>query len=216
MSAPSQSQRFNKVVWPLMPVVLRTATFLCRDRTDAEDVSQETMLRAFRYLDNLRDDAAAKPWLMTILRHAHVDRLRAHAHDEVSLDFIEADPVDPRAGRFDAAYRFDQNPDHAIELLADADVIRALRLLPADIRWTLLLVDVEGMVDADAAAALGVPKGTVKSRLHRGRAMLRDGLRPTYAKLHHRALASHVARSGRRNAADVSTVPAHGSALALA
>jgi RNA polymerase sigma-70 factor (ECF subfamily) len=57
-------------------------------------------------------------------------------------------------------------------------MIRALQRLPEEIRWTLLLVDVEGMDHADAAAVLGVPVGTVKSRAHRGRAMLREALLP--------------------------------------
>jgi RNA polymerase sigma-70 factor (ECF subfamily) len=57
-------------------------------------------------------------------------------------------------------------------------MIQALQRLPEEIRWTLLLVDVEGMDHADAAAVLGVPVGTVKSRAHRGRAMLREALLP--------------------------------------
>lgn len=171
-------RRFYAEVWPHAAVVLRTALFLTRDPTEADDLAQETMLKAFRSLGRFRAGTDAKAWLMTILRHARIDRLRATASDKesVSLDQLvsepPAPPLDPSA---DGPWR---EPEAVFQEFSDRHVIRALQSLPEEIRWTLLLADVEGMDHADAAAVLDVPLGTVKSRSHRGRAMLRDALEP--------------------------------------
>jgi RNA polymerase sigma-70 factor (ECF subfamily) len=176
-------RRFNQIVRPLLAAVLRTAQFLTRRGADAEDLAQETMLKAFRRLDTLQDESRVRPWLFSILRHALQDsvRSRARRQDEVSLDAVEVVPPAPRCeeceARPDSAEDFWADPDRAMESFSDRQLIAALRGLPKEIRWTLLLVDVEGMDDCDAAQILDVPVGTIKSRAHRGRAMLRAALR---------------------------------------
>jgi RNA polymerase sigma-70 factor (ECF subfamily) len=73
-------------------------------------------------------------------------------------------------------------PEEMLEAFSDREIIAALQRLPEEIRWTLLLVDVQGMDHANAAEVLDVPVGTVKSRAHRGRNMLREILRPMAAR----------------------------------
>jgi RNA polymerase sigma-70 factor (ECF subfamily) len=174
-------RRFHEALLPHMPAVLRTAQILCgRDSADAEDLTQETMLRAYRSIDQFQAGTDARAWLLTILRHARIDRIRATraAVDTVSLEGMGQEPAArPEAGRADQG-PVAENPEALLEEFTDAQMIHALGRLPEEIRWTLLLVDVEGMDHKDAAAVLDVPVGTVKSRAHRGRMMLRQELLP--------------------------------------
>ncbi|HEX8912806.1 MAG TPA: sigma-70 family RNA polymerase sigma factor [Humisphaera sp.] len=170
--------RFYDLVWPHAEVVLRTAKLICRSDAEAEDLAQETMFKAFKRIALLREDERVRPWLLAILRNTHIDRARVHKRNELSLDQLEFDPAESEMPEPNDPALHAADPDAAIGGLADRDVIRAVRKLPRDIRHTLLLVDVEGMQDAEAAAALSIPLGTVKSRLHRGRNMLREALYP--------------------------------------
>lgn len=171
--------RFHALAWPHLDAVQQMARYITRNETEADDLTQETMLKAFRRIDRLREQDRAQPWLRTILRNTHIDHARILRKPEVSLEELE---FDPPAAEGDAQWRGADarlaDPDLIIDQFADEDVIRAVRGLPRDIRWTLLLVDVQGISDAEAAEALRIPVGTVKSRLHRGRNMLRVALRP--------------------------------------
>jgi RNA polymerase sigma-70 factor (ECF subfamily) len=178
--------RFDALVWPHAAAVLRTARFLCHDPAEADDVAQETLLKAFRALDTFQPGTDVKAWLMTILRNTRIDRLRsraAHARD-VSLDAMPFEPASDEGGpaRVDEHPAWD-DPQALLQRFSDRHMIQALRRLPEEIRWTLLLVDVEGIDHAEAAAILGVPVGTVKSRAHRGRRMLREALLPMAKEL---------------------------------
>ena len=169
-----------------MPTVLRTARILCGGHVaEAEDLAQEAMLKAFKAIDQFRDGTDARAWLLTILRHARVDRLRAAASEAgtASLDGLGHEPAGESAGGGSGGEGPDrqavaENPEVVLAEFTDADVIRALGRLPEAIRWTLLLVDVEGMDHKEAGEILHVPVGTVKSRAHRGRMMLREALLP--------------------------------------
>lgn len=174
------TQRFYDDVWPHAGTVLRTAVALCRDRTEADDLTQETFLKAFRSLHQLKAGDDARPWLLTILRHTRIDRLRsAKARgDTASLDQLEIDPADDGPDEPDNDPASWADPAAMLQQFADEQMIDALRQLPEEIRWTLLLVDVQGIDLKDAAVVMDVPVGTVKSRAHRGRAMLRAALLP--------------------------------------
>ena len=142
---------------------------LCRDEAEAEDLAQETMLKAYRGIGSFSEGTNVRAWLMVILRNTRIDRIRAAAASagDVSLDQMMIDPEDRRAGpaEEDPAWA---NPQELVESFSDRQVIQALQDLPEEIRWTLLLVDVEGMDHVDAAKVLDVPVGTIKSRAHRG------------------------------------------------
>ena len=160
---------------------------LIHDPGAADDVVQETLLKAFRSLSQLEEGTDALAWLMTIFRNTRVDYLRhrgRHAAGEVSLDQMV---VEPEA---EASSRGEQNtldrweePEELLELLSDQSLINQLKRLPEEMRWTLLLVDVQGMDHDAAARVLDVPPGTVKSRAHRGRAMLKERLAPLMREL---------------------------------
>jgi RNA polymerase sigma-70 factor, ECF subfamily len=164
-----------------MPAVLRTAHILCGgNSTEAEDLAQETMLKAFRAIEQYRDGTDARAWLLTILRHARVDRIRSQAGSAGTVCFEDLTQVPAgRPGSSEPDHQtVAENPQALLEQFTDADMITALAGLPEEIRWTLLLVDVEGIDQNEAAAILHVPVGTIKSRAHRGRMMLRGALLP--------------------------------------
>lgn len=174
----AQAERFRRLAWPLMAVVVRTAQCLTRHADQAEDLAQETMVKAMRAIDTYQDDTDIRAWLLTILRRTHIDRMRVEQSRPQALPLDEAvlgealDDGQP-AGKHDAEW---DQPEDLLNRFEDEAVIEAMRLLPEDIRWTLLLIDVEQMEQADAAQVLGVAVGTIKSRAYRGRAMLRDRL----------------------------------------
>jgi RNA polymerase sigma-70 factor (ECF subfamily) len=168
-------------VWPHRATLLRVAKILVGRDADAQDLAQETLLRAYRGLQALRDDSDERAWLLTILRHARVDFLRTkdRAPDVVSLDAVGDQPSrGADEGPADAGFATWDKPEEILNGFSDQQVIEALQKLPEDIRLTLLLVDVEQLDHADAARILDVPVGTVKSRTHRGRGMLRAALLP--------------------------------------
>lgn len=173
-----QTARFRRLAVPQLTVLLRTAKYLTHHDQQAEDLVQDTMMKAMRAIDSFRDGTDIKAWLMTILRRAHIDAVRSDKHHPhaVSIDQTEMELPEPRqdeAGEYDNKWN---EPAALLERFGDREVIEALQGLPEDIRWTLLLVDVEQMDHSAAATILAVPVGTIKSRAHRGRAMLRDRL----------------------------------------
>lgn len=147
---------------------------LCRGRsTEAEDLLQETALRAFRHFKELRELGAGRTWLFRILLRTHLNRTRAATRRretfESDLDenaFEQAlaawHGVEPRGGEGDYFLR--------------ERVAAAVDALPGPMRDVLWLVDVEGFRQREAAELLNVPDGTVASRLYRARRALRDAL----------------------------------------
>lgn len=174
--ADERRDRFRAEAWPLLPALLRVARLLTRDAHEAEDLVQETMVRAFRHLGTFESGTNMKAWLMTILRRTQIDLYRREARrlSTGSLDAMAEDPAaDPVAS--DEAWR---EPDELLDRFDDEAIEEALCSLPDEMRWTLLLVDVEQMSVSEAAEALGVAPGTIKSRASRARARLRDALAP--------------------------------------
>ncbi len=169
-------RRFKRAAWPYLPVLLRTARYFTRRDDEAEDLVQDVMLKAMRAMDSFQDGTDMKAWLMTILRRTFIDRVRSmkRRQKEVSLATIEDVANDEKpAGVFDDNW---DHPEQILDRFEDQAVIDALKALPDAIRWTLLLVDVEQMEQTETATILDVPVGTIKSRTHRGRKMLRDRL----------------------------------------
>jgi RNA polymerase sigma-70 factor (ECF subfamily) len=176
----AQSERFERLAWSYLPLVVRTAGYLCRNPILAEDLAQETMLKALRAIDRFRDGTDMKAWLLSILRHVVIDAARSgrRRQRDVSLEDLAdlgetEDTRPPQSAGHDEPWT---DPQRILEEVSDPQMIAALQSLPAEMRWTLLLVDVEQLDHAAAAEILGVPVGTVKSRAHRGRALLRDRL----------------------------------------
>ena len=136
------------------------------------------MIKALRSIDSFHDGTDIKAWLLTILRHTHIDMVRQKTRraDTVSMQELEYEPQSSEIERVGIHDEQWTSPAAMLEHFADREVIAALKALPMDMRWCLMLVDVEQLELSQAAAILEIPLGTVKSRLHRGRALLRDRL----------------------------------------
>ena len=173
-----ENELFYRYIWPLRATVLRTATFLCRNAADAEDLAQETLLKAYRAMLQFDETSNPQAWVLTILRNTRIDKLRSPASRQqaVSLEQSDIDVAD-RSSAAEARTEDElHHVAHLIEGFSDQVMIDALHALPEDICWTLLLADVEQLDYAQAAEILAVPVGTVKSRVHRGRQMLKAAL----------------------------------------
>lgn len=170
---------FEAIAVPHMAAVYRTARRLVRGADDAADLLQETYLRAFRTFANFERGTNAKAWLLTILysvfvNRYHRGRLEPELTDPADLDARFAAAVPPTA---DAEYLTGLRGVMAPEIEA------ALRALPDAFRTAVLLVDVEELSYEEAAAILGWPVGTLRSRLFRGRKALVVSL-GEYARRH--------------------------------
>jgi RNA polymerase sigma-70 factor (ECF subfamily) len=160
---------------PYRRSLYHTARRLTASQAEAEDLVQETYLRAFRSYATFRAGTNLRAWLFRILTNAHINRHRARQRRpaESSLDDL-ADTITGRL-RHDDRY----GPSAEDELLAavsDSEVVAAVAGLSPVYRDAVLLADVEGLSYAEIAARLDIPIGTVMSRLHRGRKSLRSSL----------------------------------------
>jgi RNA polymerase sigma-70 factor, ECF subfamily len=171
-----QRARFYDVVWPERTMVLRLALMLTRNDAEAEDLAQETLMKAFRHLDRFAAGTNIRAWLRKILRNTWTDRLRAAFSSSADISLEQAG-VDIAAEASEQPVQWEM-PEEIVNAFSDQQIIAALRELPDEIRWTLLLVDIEGLDHREAASVLEVPVGTIKSRAHRGRQVLRTSLDP--------------------------------------
>lgn len=184
MNQDEATTRFYALVWPHAPAVLRAARYLVHNPADADDIAQETMIKAFKALGSFKDGTDMRAWLITILRNTRIDHIRSGASAAGNVNLQQAgEPAgctDDTDSDDDPAW---DSPEELLEAFSDSHVIEALHKLPEEIRWTLLLVEVEEMDHEDAARVMNVPVGTVKSRAFRGRAMLRRTLLPLAKEL---------------------------------
>jgi RNA polymerase sigma-70 factor (ECF subfamily) len=144
---------------------------LARARDDAEDLVSDTILRAFERWEQYRRGTNIRAWLFTILYHAFVSRKRRIDAREVSEGDGETgwSPKDA-VGEADPESRF-------FDSFLDDSIVHAIDALPADYRTAVVLSDIQDLRYAEIAQVLGIPEGTVKSRLFRGRRLLQRELR---------------------------------------
>jgi RNA polymerase sigma-70 factor (ECF subfamily) len=158
---------FERYVLPEIEVLLRVAHSLTRNHAEAEDLVQDTLLRAYRGIDGF-DGRHPRAWLLTILRNTHINRNRRRRPE------LLRDP-DAATDRMISAAS-DERTDAVVDDEVDVEIIRALESLDEPFRRVVELVDIDGLSYAEAAEVLDVPVGTVMSRLHRARSRIRDRL----------------------------------------
>jgi RNA polymerase sigma-70 factor (ECF subfamily) len=165
---------FNQLVRAYQAQVYRTAYRVLGDAASAEDATQDAFVSAYKHLRAFRG-GSFKAWLLRIVTNACYDQLRVkQRRPSASLDAMLLDPDNPAPGLERATSESPHEFAERQEL--GATIQRGLATLPNDQRMTLVLVDIEGLSYEDAADALATNVGTVKSRLSRGRAALRDFL----------------------------------------
>jgi len=163
----ARSRAFREYVEPEIDVMLRVAHGLTGNRADAQDLVQEPLVRAFRAVESF-DGRHPRAWLLTIVRHTHLNMNRRTRPDPVG----DWEVLRGQRPAFGAAVQPSAEQDY-LDRSLDASLTQALRALDPRFRAVVVLVDVEGLSYSQAAAALGLPVGTVMSRLSRGRDRLR-------------------------------------------
>jgi RNA polymerase sigma-70 factor (ECF subfamily) len=164
-------ERFRRDALPLMRELYGAAVRLTRNPTDAEDLLQETYLRAYRAFGSFEEGTNLRAWLYRILTNAFINTYRKRQREPktVSDDEIEDWYLYERLGGRESEPSAETQ---VLESIPDQDVQDALASLPEQFRLAVLLADVEGFSYKEIAEILEVPIGTVMSRLHRGRRAL--------------------------------------------
>jgi RNA polymerase sigma-70 factor (ECF subfamily) len=161
-------RRFESEVLPLRPLVHRWAIRRTANPTDADDLVQETFLRAFRGFPGFREGTNLRGWMYRILSNAHITEYRRGRRRPAP---VEPEVLEERVAAGGAASVGESAEGAALRRLLDKDVRRALGSVPRRYRAAVWLA-AEGFSYREIAGMLGVPIGTVMSRLHRGRAAL--------------------------------------------
>jgi RNA polymerase sigma-70 factor (ECF subfamily) len=173
---PALRERFERDVLPMLPSLYGAALRMTRNPADAEDLVQDTYLRAFRGFASFKEGTNLKAWLYRILTNSFINTYRKRQREPQTVE----GPDD-----LDEWYLFDRlgarnvegsAEDEVLEQIPDEGVKAALESLPENFRLPVLLADVEGFSYKEIAEIMGTPIGTVMSRLHRGRKALERAL----------------------------------------
>lgn len=190
-------QRISEALVEHLDTLFRVALRLTGDPTEAEDLVQETCLRAYQAAAELRQVTRVKSWLITILTHRAIDAARWRARQPPMLTYQEGERPEARAWSLGQSQR-PPTPEHIVSQRQTAAALKqALDELPTAFRLPVFLVYVEGLSYQEVAESLHCPLGTVMSRLARGKAMLRQRLREMEASQSHPA--SPGVETPRRN-----------------
>jgi RNA polymerase sigma-70 factor, ECF subfamily len=169
--------RFEEDALALADQVYRVARHLANSREDAEELVQETYVRAFRSWASFQPGTNLRAWLLRILTNLNIDRGRRQqrAPQTQALEANDYYLYDKLADDGDGV----SDTDRVVERLSQDDIVAALAEVPHDFRDVIVLVDIGDFSYADAAQILDIPVGTVMSRLHRGRRVLKGALAET-------------------------------------
>jgi RNA polymerase sigma-70 factor (ECF subfamily) len=167
--------RFEEEALALADQVYRVARHLVGSKEEAEDLVQETYARAFRSWRSFTPGTNLRAWLLRILTNLNIDRGRRKQRAPDTQPLEEGDYF--LYNRLEESSADGSNEaDRVVERLSQDDVVIALSAVPHDFRDVIVLVDIGDFSYADAAQILDIPIGTVMSRLHRGRRILKQGL----------------------------------------
>ncbi len=165
-----KDERFEAVALEHMNSVYRLARAMSKNESDAQDLVQDTYLKAYRFFDKFKEGTNCRAWLLRILRNTFVNTIR---RDKRRPQIIHL----PEMRDYGVELPADTDPeDWVFGDLFDDDMTAAMSELPEEYRTAVLLADVEGLSYKEIADIMDCPPGTVMSRLHRGRGLLREKL----------------------------------------
>jgi RNA polymerase sigma-70 factor, ECF subfamily len=164
-------EEFEHEAIPHMDILYNYALRMTANPDDAKDLVQETYLKAYRFWDKYEKGTNIRAWLFRIMKNSYINRYRKETKEPATVDYDEIQ-------NFYNTIRYESSDPNDLQekifggLLGD-DVARAIEFLPEDFRTVVILSDIEGLMYEEIAEFVDSPIGTVRSRLHRGRKMLR-------------------------------------------
>lgn len=167
-------EEFKREAIPHMDILYNYALRMTADPDDAKDLLQETFLKAYRFWDKYEKGTNIRAWLFRIMKNSYINRYRKETKEPDTVDYNDIQ-------NFYNTIRYQSEDPNDLQekifggLLED-DVARAIEALPEDFRTVVILCDIEGLTYEEIAEFVDCPIGTVRSRLHRGRKMLREKL----------------------------------------
>ena len=167
----SEKEKFTADAMQYAPQLFSTALRMTRNRSDAEDLVQETYIKGWRSFQTFQEGTNLRAWLFRIMTNTYINKYNAQKRKgtEVELDDVEELFLYKRLGSIDQSQLSSSAEDQMLDLFTDDEVKNALESLPEDFRIPVLLSDVDGFAYKEIAEMLEIPIGTVMSRLHRGR-----------------------------------------------
>ena len=170
--------QFEALIKGQLDALYRTALRMTKNPADAEDLVQETALKAYRYFDRFEDGSNIRAWLFKILTNLFINRYRKESKAPTQVDFDDVEDFQLYGRMVDTGYvAVGQTPEkNLFDRVLGQDIDRAIESLPEDFRLVVVMAFVEGLSYEEIAMALNVPMGTVKSRLFRGRKLLQKAL----------------------------------------
>ncbi len=171
-----RAQRFEEQALPYLDGLYGAAMRMTRNPSDAEDLVQETFVKAFAAFDSFEQGTNLKAWLFRILTNTYINSYRKKQRQPHQSSVDELTDYQLHEAESHTSRGLRSAEVEALDLLADDDIVRAMSELPDEFRIALYLADVEGFPYKEIAEIMETPVGTVMSRLHRGRKMLREQL----------------------------------------
>ena len=167
----SAQEQFTADAMQYAPQLFYTALRMTRNRSDAEDLVQETYIKGWRSFHTFKEGTNLRAWLFRIMTNTYINKYNAQKRKgtEVELDDVEELFLYKLLGSIDQSQLSSSAEDQMLELFTDDEVKNAIEELPDDFRIPVLLSDVDGFSYKEISEMLEIPIGTVMSRLHRGR-----------------------------------------------
>jgi len=167
--------QFEKEFMPLIGSLYNFAYRLTLDEDDANDLVQETYMKAFRFFDSYEQGTNAKAWLFRILKNSFINEFRKKSKQPSKVDYQEVESF-YNSDDVDENITVDLRIESIQDMIGD-EIANALNALAVDFRTIIILCDLEGFTYEEMAKILDIPIGTVRSRLHRARNLLKEKLR---------------------------------------
>lgn len=175
LSPEMKNKVFEVEFYPHMDALYNFGYRLTLDEDDANDLVQETYLKAFRFIDTYQRDTNAKAWLFRIMKNSFINDFRKKTKEPVKTDYDEVEQVyNSEEAHYSATVDLRQEVFGGV--LGD-EITKALNSIPVDFRLIVLLSDIEGFTYEEMSKIIGIPIGTVRSRLHRARNMMKDKIK---------------------------------------